>query len=185
MSLGPKRILGIDPGSHHLGVGGIEKSGNSLRLIFAETIHAPAKAPLFERLESILVRLNHLVSEFTPHEIAIEDVFTALNARTAFRLGIARGAAIASCLGRGAKIFEYAPTQVKSVVTGYGRADKEQVQKMVFLILGKKFELGFDATDALAVAICHANQLNLPLPNIQGNHGRVYSRKNPYKTFGK
>lgn len=179
MLISPRRILGIDPGSHHLGVGAIEKHGNSLRLVFAETIHAPAKAPIYERLECIATRLQQLVIDFSPEEIAVEDVFTAINARSAFRLGVARGAAIAACLGRGAKIFEYAPTQVKSVVTGYGRADKAQVQKMVWLILGKKVELGFDATDALAVAICHANQTNFNLQKLQGHDGRVSQRKNP------
>lgn len=174
-----KRILGIDPGSHHLGVGCIEKSGNSVRLVFADIIHAPAKAPLYERLEIISERLVALVDELNPQEVAIEDIFSAANARSAFRLGVARGVAVAACLGRGIKIFEYAPTQVKSVVTGYGRADKAQVQKMVSLILGKKVELGFDATDAIAVAICHANQLNLSLLQPVGANDRIRPRKSP------
>ena len=150
-------LLGIDPGSHHLGVGFVHKSGQKLKLLHAETLHAPAKAPFFDRLEILHVGLKKLVSTWKPEEVALEDVFSAQNPRSAFRLGIARGVALSTCLGLNLQFFEYAPTQVKSVVTGYGRADKSQVKKMVGLILGVKLDLGFDATDALAVAICHAH----------------------------
>src|SRR5688572_4729915 len=146
------RVLGIDPGSHHLGIGCIEKSGNQLRLIHADILHAPAKAGFYERLEILYAKLKPIVDKLAPHEVAVEDIFAAKNPRSAFRLGVARGVAVAVCLGRGIQIAEYAPTQVKAVVTGYGRADKTQVQKMVRLILGAKLDLGFDATDALAVA---------------------------------
>jgi crossover junction endodeoxyribonuclease RuvC len=156
-----RRILGIDPGSLHLGIGLIEKKGARVRLLFAETIHAPAKMEFFERLDFIHLRLKARIEELKPEEIAVEDTFFAKNAQSAFKLGMARGVAVAACLGRGLRIYEYAPTQVKSVVTGYGRADKEQVRKMVGLSLGSKLDLGFDATDALAVALCHANSLNL------------------------
>ena len=157
----PKRLLGIDPGSHNTGIGCIEQHGNQLRLIFAEVIAAPRKDSLYARLEVIGARLKQVIDELVPNEIAVEDIFHAKNARSAFHLGIARGVAISHCLGRGIKIFEYAPTQVKAVVTGYGRADKEQVKKMVRLILGTEVNLGFDATDAIALAICHANTVKL------------------------
>ncbi len=156
-----RRILGIDPGSLHLGLGLIEKKGAHMRLLFAETIHAPAKLPFYERLDFLHVRLRERIEELNPEEVAVEDTFFAKNAQSAFRLGMARGVAVAACLGRGLTIYEYAPTQVKSVVTGYGRADKEQVRKMVGLSLGAKLDLGFDATDALAVAICHGSFLKL------------------------
>jgi crossover junction endodeoxyribonuclease RuvC len=151
------RVLGIDPGSHHLGIGCVEKSGHQIRLVHADILHAPAKAGFYERLEILSARLKPIVDKLSPHEVAIEDIFAAKNPRSAFRLGVARGVAVASCLGRGILIAEYAPSQVKAAVTGYGRADKTQVQKMVRLILGAKLDLGFDATDALAVAICHVN----------------------------
>jgi crossover junction endodeoxyribonuclease RuvC len=156
-----KRLLGIDPGSHHLGLGCLEKRGNTMVLIYAEIIHAPRKDSLYDRISIIAARLRVLLDKLNPDEVAVEDIFHAKNARSAFHLGVARGAAIGACLERGLKIFEYAPTQVKSVVTGYGRADKEQVKKMVQLTLGQKIELAFDATDALAVAICHANTIQI------------------------
>ncbi len=159
--MSPTRILGIDPGSLHLGVGCIDKKGNALRLVAARIIHAPPRDSLFARLELIHQELKRLVDELQPQEVAVEDIFHAKNARSAFHLGMARGVAIAACLGRGIKIFGYAPTQVKSVVTGYGRADKEQVKKMVRLTLGVPLELGYDATDAVAVAICHASTARL------------------------
>ena len=151
------RILGIDPGSHHLGIGCIEKRGQSLRLVFAEIIHAKKTDVLFKRLDHILAHLKARVDELAPDEIVIENMFTAKNIKSAIYLGMARGVALSTCLGRGIEIYEYAPTQVKMVVTGSGRADKEQVRKMVGLILGTRIDLGFDATDAIAVAICHAN----------------------------
>ncbi len=156
-----KIILGIDPGSHFLGVGCIHKRGNTLTLISAEAISAPAKQTLYPRLEVIAERLEILLDLWKPHEVAVEDLFHSKNARSAFHLGIARGVAIGACLKRKIAIFEYAPTQVKSVVTGYGRADKEQVRKMVELTLKAKIADRHDATDALAVAICHASTLRL------------------------
>jgi crossover junction endodeoxyribonuclease RuvC len=163
-----KLILGIDPGSHRLGFGIVHKSGNACKLVFAEVITAPAKESLYPRLEVIADRLDALLDKFTPDEVAVEDLFHAKNAKSAFTLGIARGVVIAACLRRRLSIYEYAPTQVKSVVTGYGRADKAQVKKMVELTLGGRLELGYDATDAIAVAICHASihRLNAMLKTI-------------------
>ena len=162
------RILGIDPGSYHLGIGCIEKSGHSLRLLHAETLSAPRRLPLFERLDQIASRLHALLFELRPHEIAVENIFFAKSVKSALHLGTARGMAIGACLGRGLRIYEYAPTQVKMTVTGYGRADKAQVQKMVRLLVNApaallEEKLGFDASDAVAIAICHANSARLHL----------------------
>lgn len=156
-----QRIVGIDPGSHHLGFSCILKSGNSLKLLSAETIHAKKTDVLFERLDQIRIRLNALLDDFKPSVVAIENIFSAKNVKSAFYLGVARGVVFSSCMERRIKIFEYAPTQVKSIVTGSGRADKEQVRKMVGILIGQKLDLGFDATDAVAIAICHAAQVNL------------------------
>jgi crossover junction endodeoxyribonuclease RuvC len=155
------RLLGIDPGSHHLGLGCLERHGNRIELIYVEIIHAPRKDALYDRVGHIARRLRVLLDELKPHAVAVEDIFYAKNARSAFHLGIARGAAIGACLERGLKIYEYAPTQVKAVVTGSGRADKEQVKKMVQIILGQKIDLAYDATDAIAVALCHANSMKM------------------------
>lgn len=156
--------MGIDPGSHHLGVGCLEKTGNRLRLVFCEIIHAPKKDSLYDRLAVIGKRFHQVLAELQPHEVAVEDIFFAKNVRSAIYLGTARGIAIGACIQQGLKINEYAATQVKSVVTGYGRADKAHVQKMVEMILSTKIDLGFDATDAVAVAICHANHLDRRIP---------------------
>lgn len=159
------RILGIDPGSHHLGIGLIDKEGASLRLVHADTLHARRGADLFTRLSSLQTDLAKAVAQFRPHTVAIEDIFYAKSVRSAIDLGTARGLAIAECLRLGLPIQAYAPTSVKSVVAGSGRADKEQVRKMVQLLLGTRLDsLGLDASDALAIAICHASShLQKPL----------------------
>lgn len=149
--------MGIDPGSHRLGIGCIQKAGNTFDLIWADVLEAPTKESFFDRLEKLNERFVKILKELSPDEVAVEDTFFARNAKSAFRLGIARGVAIGACLGKGIRIFEYSPTQVKSVVTGYGRADKDQVKKMVELSLGRTVPLKHDATDAIAVAICHAS----------------------------
>ena len=164
MAVAAKRILGIDPGSHHLGVGCLEVTGQRVRLLFCEIIHAPKKGSLYERLHIIEKRFSEVLAELNPDEVAVEDIFFAKNVRSAIYLGTARGMAIGACLRHGLAINEYGATQVKSVVTGYGRSDKAQVQKMVEMILGTKIGLGFDATDALAIALCHVNHRGRRVP---------------------
>lgn len=156
------RILGIDPGSHRLGVGCLERRGQSIALIRAETIQAPSRDALYARLEFISDRLDAVFDELQPAAVAIETTFFGKNAQSAFTLGIARGVAVSACLRRRLPIFEYAPAQVKACVTGSGRADKTQVQKMLRLILGAPLDLGFDASDALAIALCHAHSVRVP-----------------------
>jgi crossover junction endodeoxyribonuclease RuvC len=150
-------IVGIDPGSHNFGFGCIQKSGNDLKLVTAQVIKAPAQETLYERLKVITPKFHALLDQIKPQEVALEDVFFAKNAKSAFQLGIVRGVVFAACLERDIKIFEYPPTQVKSTVTGYGRADKAQVQKMVGLLLGAELKTAYDASDAVAIAICHAS----------------------------
>lgn len=163
MTIRTRRILGIDPGSHQLGLGCIEKRGNEIRLLFAETIKAPPSDDIYGRLDFIADRLKLRIDELRPEEVAIEDTFCGKSARSAFRLGVARGVAVGACLGRRIPIYEYAPTRVKQIVTGYGKADKAQVRKMAALTVGTPLELGFDATDAIAVAICHASTVDFNL----------------------
>lgn len=152
------RILGIDPGSHHLGVAVIEKEGNKLTLLFADALHAPRGTKLYSRLGALQAALKKILSETKPQVAAVEGIFYAKSVRSAIDLGTARGMAIAECLGLGLEIHEYAPTSVKMVVAGHGRADKEQVKKMAQMILGTRLDhLTLDASDALAIAICHAS----------------------------
>ena len=141
-----------------MGVACLERRTGEVRLLFAGVIHAPKGRDLFDRLGVLSKELKSRIETLNPDEVAVEDTFFAKNARSAFHLGMARGVAVAACLGRGIKIYEYTPATVKSVVTGYGRADKAQVQKMVRLRVGlaSNTPLEYDATDAIAVAICHA-----------------------------
>lgn len=153
-------ILGIDPGSIRLGVGLIRKNGSRLALIHAETLTPASSEPFFNRLKFLMRRLDDVLLNLKPNSVAIESTFFGKNAHSAFQLGTARGVAIAACLAREIPIFEYAPAQVKSVVTGHGGSGKDQVRRMVEASLGSTDGLGFDATDALAIAICHASHVN-------------------------
>lgn len=156
-----KIILGIDPGTHRLGVGVIKKSGSSVKLVAAETLQAPAKAELYDRLSDIYEKLDLLIEKFRPDEVAIEDIFVSENPRSAFQIGVARGLVFALCIKHGVRLFEYAPAKVKQTVTGHGRADKEQVRKMAGILVGSNLEIGLDASDAVAIAVCHASQTRL------------------------
>lgn len=155
------RILGIDPGSRATGYGLIEKEGNRLIHIDNGVIRPPANAELPERLLSIFSDLNAIINEYTPQYSAIEQVFMSKNAQSALKLGQARGAALLAMAGAGLEIGEYSPMQVKSSVVGYGRAAKSQVQQMVKALLNLPEIAQEDASDALAVAICHAHSINL------------------------
>ena len=155
-----KIILGIDPGTHRLGVGCIQKSGTSLKLLGLETLQAP-KAELYDRLSHIHEKLDQIFEKYRPHEVAIEDIFVSENPRSAFQIGIARGLVFALCIKYGIRIFEYSPAKVKQTVTGHGRADKKQVRKMAGILVGSQINEGLDASDAVAIAICHASQTRL------------------------
>lgn len=155
-SRGARVVLGMDPGSYHFGVGCVRSIGQSLELVLAETYHAPRQESLYPRLRWLQGKICELLDAVGPAEVAIEDAFTHKNARSALHLGLARGIAIGACLARGIEVYEYAPTRVKSAVTGNGRADKLQVKRMAEMQLGRKLDVGLDASDAVAVAICHA-----------------------------
>lgn len=150
--------MGIDPGSYFLGMGCVEYTDRSPRLVFAEVIAAPKGLPLYSRFGLILDKLKVRVAELNPDEVVFEDTFFGKNPKSALYLGMARGLVASVFLERKIPIFEYAPTAVKAAVAGNGRADKEAVKKMVEITLGSKIDLGLDATDALAVAVCHGSQ---------------------------
>jgi crossover junction endodeoxyribonuclease RuvC len=149
------RILGIDPGSHHLGWGIIDVTGSQLTHVASGTLDAPAQE-LVERLVYLGCALEALVGEHQPKVASVETVFHARNSQSALILGHARGA-ILYCLGRlGLPIAAYTPGQIKQASTGRGAAQKHQVQAMVRMLLGHKAAMGLDTSDALAAAICHA-----------------------------
>ena len=155
------RILGIDPGSRATGYGLIVKEGNRLIHVDNGVIRPPEKADLPERLLAIFHGLNDIINEFSPQHAAVEQVFMAKNAQSALKLGQARGVAILAVASAGLDVGEYSALQVKSAVVGYGRAAKSQVQQMVKALLNLPEIAQEDASDALAVAICHAHSSSL------------------------
>jgi crossover junction endodeoxyribonuclease RuvC len=155
------RILGIDPGSRLTGYGCVDWMGNQLRHVAHGTLRlsntgGKAEIPLEDRLLSIYEGLTQVILEFKPQIMSIERVFFAKNPLSALKLGQARGAAILTGKIHLLSIAEYSPTEVKQVITGHGQADKEQVAQMIQLIIGKRNFETFDASDGLALAICHA-----------------------------
>ncbi|HEX3556029.1 MAG TPA: crossover junction endodeoxyribonuclease RuvC [Thermoanaerobaculia bacterium] len=155
-------ILGLDPGSLHTGYGLVERHGSSLLPVEAGRFSCPKDLALPERLAHLAGRLQELLARRPPDLAVLETPFHGMNARSLIVLAQARGALLAVLAGRGIEIREYSPAEVKSAVTGNGRADKDQVARMVRLLLAARGEgWASDATDALAVAICCAQRLRL------------------------
>lgn len=151
------RIIGIDPGTGILGFGVIDFAAGKAKMVTAGVITTPAHTPLDQRLEEIFDGLTDIIAETKPEYMSIEKLFFAQNVTTAMSVSHARG--VAMLTGRKAKlpIFEYTPQQIKQTLTGYGKADKKQVQEMVRLQLGLKVvPKPDDCADALAAAITYA-----------------------------
>jgi crossover junction endodeoxyribonuclease RuvC len=148
------RIIGIDPGTGILGFGVIDARGGKTKLVTAGVITTPAHTPLADRLEEIYLELTNIIAETKPQVMAIEKLFFGQNVTTAMSVSHARG--VAMLTGKQAKltIEEYTPLQIKQSLTGYGKADKKQVQEMVRIQLGlKDVPKPDDCADALAAAI--------------------------------
>ena len=155
------RILGIDPGSRATGYGVIEKDGSRLHFICCGVIKVSDRLSFPLRLKGIHDGLGEVIAKQGPAVAAVEDVFVASNPRSALKLGHARGVAILAAMQQGLDIYDYTPRMIKQAVVGYGNADKHQIQQMVRVLLKLSSSPSTDAADALAVAICHANQLSL------------------------
>ncbi len=151
------RIIGIDTSLRSTGVGIIEVSGSSLRLVEAITLAIPATRPLSECLRRIDSGLAELIEKYKPEAAAVEGIFYCKNVKTAVILGQARGVAIAACSRAGLPVFEYPPRRVKQALVGHGEATKEQVALMVIRLLGLSETPQEDSADALSIAICHAH----------------------------
>jgi crossover junction endodeoxyribonuclease RuvC len=152
------RILGIDPGSRILGYGVVDTdSRRRVRYVECGVVESARELPLELRLAEIAIGLEEIVAELCPDTVAAEEIFTALNVRSALLLGQARGAALAVCGRAGLAVTAYPPAVVKKAVTGRGRAPKEQVALMVQSIVGLRRLPRADAADALAVAVAHAH----------------------------
>ncbi|MBS1959256.1 MAG: crossover junction endodeoxyribonuclease RuvC [Bdellovibrionales bacterium] len=169
------KILGVDPGSRLLGYGIIEKVGNRMQAVDHGTINLfhkeykniPVDETTPSRLREIYEGLSDVIKKYRPEIMAVEKVFFAKNAVSALKLGQARGVVLVTGALHDLEIFEYSVTEVKSAITGHGRAEKEQVAKMLQLMLGAQRFATVDASDALALAVAHglANRsTKTPLP---------------------
>jgi len=156
------RVLGIDCGTERTGYGVIESDGRTHRMIAAGCIRSSPRDPLERRLLNIAGELRALISEYRPDSAAVEEVFFAVNAKSALKLSHVRGVALLLVAEADLGVAEYSPLEVKMSVVGYGRAEKTQVQQMVASLLRLSEPLDSeDASDALAIAICHATHAPL------------------------
>ena len=160
------RVLGIDPGSRVTGYGLIETNGVRSRHLGSGCIRT-ISGDFPQRLGEIFNGVREVLAEWQPQEVAIEQVFVSRNASSALKLGQARGAAISAVVTLETPVFEYTPAAVKQGLVGNGRAEKEQVQHMVRVILGMQGRMALDESDALAVALCHAHS-NATRRHIEG-----------------
>ena len=163
-------IIGIDPGYAIVGVGVVEYKGNKFRPIEYTAITTPAGMNTVDRLKKIYDEMTMLIDKHKPDSMAIEELFFNSNQKTAINVAQARGVILVAAANKGVPVREYTPLQVKQSVTGYGRADKKQIQEMVKLILHLNvIPKPDDAADALALAICHANSNKMN--NLLGLNG--------------
>jgi crossover junction endodeoxyribonuclease RuvC len=154
------RVLGIDCGSEYTGYGVVEEftaaQGRRLVCCVSGAIRLKPRDPMALKLQQIFSSLSHIIAEHQPNMVAIEDVFYAVNVKSALKLGQVRGVAMLAASSAGLDVAEYSPLSIKSAVVGYGRADKHQVQQMVMRLLSLDSPpQPTDASDALAIAICH------------------------------
>ena len=148
--------MGIDPGSNCTGFGIVEEIKGNLNAVHWSSVRSTSKDTFPKRLKRIYNELTIAIEKFSPDIVAVEDLFYATNVKTVIKLGQTRGVALLAAVNNGLQVAEYSPLQIKQSVVGYGRADKNQVQNMVTTLLRLKEKPDpFDASDALAAAICH------------------------------
>lgn len=158
------RILGIDPGSLRTGYGCVDSDGTRHHLVTCGALIPPAGSALPERLHLIHQGLAEVLRASGPSCVVIENVFHAKNVKSALTLGHARGVAMLAAVAIGVPVVEYSAAEIKLALAGYGRAEKGQIQHMVTLLLGlDEAPTPYDVTDALAVAICHAQTSASPM----------------------
>jgi crossover junction endodeoxyribonuclease RuvC len=179
-----KIILGIDPGTIIMGYGLIEIRGTAIHLLEMNVLKLSPKNDAYQKLEKIHEKVQQLITEYKPGHFAIEAPFFGKNIQSMLKLGRAQGVAIAAAIQAGLTVHEYSPKKIKQSITGNGNAGKEQVMKMLQHLL--KFEQGpvyMDASDALAVAVCHHFQQNAVTPGKTGKHmtkdWKEFLQKNP------
>jgi crossover junction endodeoxyribonuclease RuvC len=163
----PGIILGIDPGTIIMGYGLIKAEGNKITLLDMGVLQPGKVSDTYKKLQLIYNTVSGLITKYQPTSFAVEAPFFGKNVQSMLKLGRAQGVAIAAAMRHGIEVTEYSPKKVKQSVTGNGNANKEQVMKMLQQILNfTENPKHFDATDALAVAVCHHFQQNIPVSNI-------------------
>jgi crossover junction endodeoxyribonuclease RuvC len=156
------KILGIDPGTQVMGWGVIETDGDDVSLAGYGAIKVPDKLPAGEKLNLLFTELQKIILKHKPENVAVEQPFVAKNVHSAFMVGRAQAVALLAAAAKKIPSFEYSPAQVKQRVSNYGASSKEQVQEMVKLMLGMtEVPRPFDAADALAIALCHAQEVHM------------------------
>jgi crossover junction endodeoxyribonuclease RuvC len=175
-----KIILGIDPGLARMGYGVIAQENGKLKALEYGTITSEAHTDVEKRLVVVFEKLQKVLKKVKPDEVAIEELFFARNVKTAISVGQARGVAILACGLANVPVFEYKPGEVKQAVAGFGAADKQQVQKMVKLLLGlSEVPKPDDTADALAIAITHAQGSGTRLSEVM----KKLAKSSVNKTF--
>ncbi|MDE6778499.1 MAG: crossover junction endodeoxyribonuclease RuvC [Alistipes sp.] len=163
------RIIGIDPGTNYMGYGVLEVDGRRLRSVVLGAIDLHRMGDPYSKLRYIFERVGALIDEYSPREAALESPFFGENVQSMLKLGRAQGVAMAAALSRGVGVSEYAPSRVKQAITGGGSATKEQVANMVKNLLSlDELPPKLDATDGMAVALCHYYATGSPLAAAMG-----------------
>jgi crossover junction endodeoxyribonuclease RuvC len=156
------KILGIDPGTQVMGWGVVATDGDNASAVGYGAIKVPDKLPAADKLNLLYTELLKIIRKYKPDNVAVEQPFVARNIHAAFVVGRAQAVALLAAAGNKIPSFEYTPAQVKQRVTNYGASGKEQIQQMVKLMLGmQEIPQPNDAADALAIALCHAQQSHL------------------------
>ena len=186
----PFRILGIDPGTNYMGYGVLEVEGNQLRAVVMGDIDLHKIADPYDKLRYIFERVRELIDNYSPREVALESPFFGQNVQSMLKLGRAQGVAMAAALSCNKPVAEYAPTRIKQAITGSGAASKQQVAAIVMRTL--KIDnppRRLDATDGMAVALCHYYATSSPLnaalgeSRIKGLGGEKTARKRGSKSW--
>lgn len=174
----PKKIImGIDPGTNYTGYGVLEVCGRTQRCIVLGYIELHKVTDVYQKLRHIFDRVSGLIEQYRPDEVALESPFFGENVQSMLKLGRAQGVAMAAALTRGLPVYEYAPRRIKQAITGNGGASKEQVAAMLKTMLKVEYELKkLDATDGLAVALCHHFETSSPLNALPKGGGSLAER---------
>lgn len=175
-------IMGIDPGTNRMGYGLLKVTDGKLECLIIGDIDMVKMKDPYEKLGYIFRRVAQLTDEYQPDEVALESPFFGENVQSMLKLGRAQGVAMAAALSRDKKVFEYPPTRVKQAITGTGSASKEQVAKMLQQMLHIEYDVRrLDATDGLAVALCHHLMTSSPIPTAPKH--RTAKREGSWERF--